>query len=178
MKKILILVSLITLVCCTSCVKYSEELLETSKTQISHEIYSSITYPTDFIVMLSPTDATYIQNGVKKPIQLHKLIEKQLRNLYFIRADYNSYIKYAITVKKQELKRSNDAFFAGYTDALENMGISEAPYIIEIYLDEIETNLAGDEIFGRRLAMFTTLMQRNEEDIANDIVNIIMDEVR
>jgi len=177
MKKKLIIVSFIILICCTSCVKYSKDLLETSKTQISHEFYKSITYPTDLVVMLSPIDATYINNGVNHPILLHTIIEKRLRNLNFVRFGHNNTVKYAITVKKQKLAGSSNALATGYTDALKNMGISESPYMIEIYLDEVEVNSAGDEILWERVAMFTTPLVRSEEEIANDIVNIIIDEI-
>lgn len=98
--------------------------------------------------------------------------------VFFIRPDYDSNAKYVITVKKQRLDGDKGAFASGYTDALENMAIAEVPYIIEIYLDEVKRNPGGEEVFGQRLAIFTTPLVRDEEDIANDIANLIMDAIR
>ena len=169
---------LMAAVICTACVRYSDDLLETSRTQISHEFYGALTYPSDLAVRLYPPDASYIRNGSRHPVTLHALIERRLRGLHFIRPGHAPGTKYALIVRKQRLERNSGAVLSGYTEALESMAAGEAPYIIEIFLDEVKRNDRGEEVFGRRVALFTTLLVREEEDIAGDIVNIIMDEVR
>ncbi len=161
---------------CVSCVQHSPDMREVAEKQLSATFFEHVRTPAFFVVQLHPQGATYLRNGETTPIRLHEYI---IDNVYKepLLSDDSSKNKYAIVVEKRGVTRSASDFSRAYDDIMEKLKIQEAAYMVEVSIEEITTNAKGEDVFGKRVALFSTTLQRPEQAIAADIVNAILEDV-
>jgi len=114
-------------------------------------------------------------NGEQVPITLHTLLEQQLNGN---KSAQDTKYKYLVIVEKKKLTGRETDFSKAYDEVMENFHLSEAPYIIEINIEEIVTNTDGEDVIGKRVATFVTSLVRSEQDIAYDIATLIHENTR
>ncbi len=157
-----------------SCVQYSAEIRESAHTQLNATFFESLRSPASFTVQLHPYGASRLLNGEQVPITLHTLLEQQLHS---DKATDTAY-RYLIVVEKKPLSGRETDFSKAYDEVMESFHLGEAPYIIEINIEEIVANADGEEVIGRRIATLATSLRRSEQDIAYDVATLIHDNTR
>lgn len=145
--------------------------------QFSYIFFEHVQTPASFIVQLHPQGATYLRNGETTPIRLHEYIRDNV-NKDPLLSDDSGRNKYAIVVEKRGVTKSASDFSRAYDDVMEKLKIQEAAYMVEVSIEEITTNARGEDVFGKRVALFSTTLQRPEQAIAADIVNAILEDVQ
>lgn len=134
---------------------------------------------------MHPKGAKRLVKGERVPIRLADLIKEQLRTNDMLESedvDKNNINlkrknKYVIIVEKNILDTSKSDFSKSFNDVMEKLEMSERSYIMEISVEEIIKNAKGEDVFGKRLALFATTLHRKEEEVSSDIVRSILDEI-
>ena len=155
--------------------RYSDEIREAAHTQLDVIFFEPLHSPASFIVQLYPYGASRIINGKQVPITLHKLLEQQL---CANKSSFDAKYRYFITVRKKQLVKYESNFFKSYNKVMQDFHISEAPYIIEITIEEVAKNAENEDVIGNCIATLTTSLVRSEHDIAYDIATLIQDRTR
>lgn len=145
--------------------------------QLSSIFFEHLRIPASFTVQLQPPGATYLRNGEKTPIRLHEYIRDNVNKAPLL-SDDSGRNKYAIVVEKRGITRSASDFSRAYDDVMEKLNIQESAYMVEVSIEEIMTNARGEDVFGKRVALFSTTLQRPEQAIATDIVDAILEDVQ
>lgn len=157
-----------------SCVHYAPDMKDSGMSQVSSTFFEPLRHPAVFSVRIQPHDASRLLQGKKVPIRLHTLIERNLRYRDLTATDERP-ADYVIIVEKKDISSHGTAFSKGYSDVMEKFLVDESPYIIEISIEEILINEKGEQVFGKRVALFSTPLIRSEEEIAGDISDSIIE---
>lgn len=161
--------------CLVACAGHSASQREAAERQITSTFFTKLVAPARFIVQLQTPGATYLRNGKRVPLRLHESLKFALEqnDLLYKEGEGFTGKKYALSVEKQEIKRQNADFSESLSKAMERLDFAEAPYMIEVSVEEIVKNAKGEELFGKRVALFSVTLHRSEDDIAADIVRSI-----
>ena len=161
------------LLLCVSCVEQTKGVRDVAETQLSVQLYEPIPSQAKFIVQLQ-AGATHLVNGERVPIRLDEALRIALdrENLLF-HENQAPGKKYALVVEKQSIARGDSGFSQTFSQTLEKMQLGEGFFMVEVSVEEIVKNAKGEEIFGKRVGLFSTPLQRSQDDIAFDIVRAL-----
>ncbi|MBQ7607352.1 MAG: hypothetical protein IJU76_05220 [Desulfovibrionaceae bacterium] len=163
------------LLVCVSCVQQTGGMRDAAERQIASSFFAPLAPTARFIVRLQPPGATRLVRGERVPIRLHEALQSVLErdDLLFQEKEKDPGIKYALVVEKRDIRKAESEFSQSFSDTLEKLQMGEGSYMVEVSVEEIVKNEKGEELFGRRLALFSTPLHRSEDDIASDIVREI-----